>query len=248
MFLATANLCANFLLIKIIEVSKMRNLVFLSIFCLFTAGCGEFAYKRGASAKDFDASRKSCQSSGNEAAIEKCLEDNGWIVQKLDALGLPDSELFATASVSEDNRNPTPASTTEASTSEASISQTVAETTPETINLSQSKHEKAAPKAETSQTEVVSKPSDVAKDSTASPQTKAETLKRQIVNSANPYEKYKINSWWKMGGGRDALELSMETCTKRLGDTHLPDRKNQIFTRAFAACMYENGWRGLREK
>lgn len=225
----------------------MRKLVCLSLYCLVASGCGEFAYKRGASAKDFDAIKKTCQSAGDEAAIEKCLADNGWVVQKLDALGLPDSELFATASVSEDNRNPTPASTIDTSTSEVSISQ-ASETTPETIDSSQSKLEQAAPKAETSQTEVVSKPSAAAKDSTTSPQTKAETLKKQIVNSANPYEKYKINSWWKMGGGRDALELSMETCTKRLGDTHVPDRKNQIFTRAFAACMYENGWRGLREK
>lgn len=221
----------------------MRKLVCLSLFCLLVSGCGEFAYKRGATAKDFDATKKTCQSAGDEAAIEKCLADNGWLVQKLDALGLPDSELFATASVSEDNRNPTPAST-----NEASISQTAAETTPETIDLSQSKLEQAAPKTETFQTEVVSKPSAVAKDSTTSPQTKAESPKKQIVKSANPFEKYKINSWWKMGGGRDALEISMETCSKRLGDAHLPDRKNQIFTRAFAACMYENGWRGLREK
>lgn len=221
----------------------MRKLVCLSFCCLVASGCGEFAYKRGASAKDFDATKKTCQSAGDEAAIEKCLADNGWVVQKLDALGLPDSELFATASVSEDNRNPTPASTNETSTS-----QTAVETTPDTINLSESKLEQAEPKAETSQNEAVSKPSAVAKDSAISAQTKTESPKKQIVNSANPYEKYKINSWWKMGGGRDALELSMETCTKRLGDTHVPDRKNQVFTRAFAACMYENGWRGLREK
>lgn len=221
----------------------MRKLVCLSLFFLLASGCGEFAYKRGASAKDFDATKKTCQSAGDEAAIEKCLSDNGWVVQKLDALGLPDSELFATASVSEDNRNPTPATI-----NEASNTQTSAETTPDTLDLSQSKPEEATAKAETSLTEVVSEPSVAAKDSPVSKQTKMETPKKQSTSAVNPYEKYKINSWWKMGGGRDALELSMETCTKRLGDTHVPDRKNQIFTRAFAACMYENGWRGLREK
>lgn len=211
----------------------MRKLVCLSLFCLVASGCGEFAYKRGASAKDFDATKKTCQGAGDEAAIEKCLEDNGWVVQKLDALGLPDSELFATASVSEDNRNPTPASPSESTTS-----QTAAVTT-ESVNtvINQTMHEQA---------ESFSNSSNVAKDSTASSQTKADSPKKQTVSSVNPHEKYKINSWWKMGGGRDALDLSMETCSKRLGDAHVPDRKNQIFTRAFAACMYENGWRGLR--
>lgn len=222
----------------------MRNLVCMSLSFLLVTACGEFAYKRGASAKDYDATKKTCQSAGDETAIEKCLVDNGWVVQKLDALGLPDSELFATASVSEDNRNPTSATTNEASTSQAA-----AEKTSVSMDLNQSKPEEGANEAKLSQTEVDSKPSVVAKDSPDSKQTKImESHKKQSASAINPYEKYKINSWWKMGGGREALELGMETCTKRLGDTHLPDRKNQIFTRAFAACMYENGWRGLREK
>ena len=84
----------------------MRNTICLCLILMLTTSCGELAYKRGASAKDLEATKKTCQSAGNEAAIEKCLEDNGWAVQKLDALGLPDSELFATASVSSDNRMP----------------------------------------------------------------------------------------------------------------------------------------------
>ena len=63
-------------------------------------GCGELAYKRGASAQDLEATRKTCQSAGAEKAIEKCLEDNGWAVTRLD-----DVDLFATASASADNRN-----------------------------------------------------------------------------------------------------------------------------------------------
>jgi uncharacterized protein YceK len=200
----------------------MRNIFCLGLILLVTQGCGEFAYKRGASAKDLEATKKTCQSAGNESAIEKCLEDNGWVVQKLDALGLPDSELFATASVSPDNRNPAQ------STVEKEEISKLETTSNETLANSDS-----ATKATETNDKVANKP--VKKEASAAP-------------TVNAFEKYKINSWWKMGGGRDALELSITACSEKLGDAHIPDRKTQTFTRAFAACMYENGWRGLREK
>ncbi len=200
----------------------MRNIICLGLILLTTTNCGEFAYKRGASAKDLEATKKTCQNAGNEAAIEKCLEDNGWVVQKLDALGLPDSELFATASVSSDNRMPN-------------------QTTNETEIVS---------KTENSRNEVLPKSENTTKTTEVSSKTETESIKKETTSapSINAFEKYKINSWWKMGGNRDALELSMTACSEKLGDAHLPDRKTQTFTRAFAACMYEKGWRGLREK
>jgi hypothetical protein len=203
----------------------MRNIICLGLIALASASCGEFAYKRGASAKDFDATKKTCQSAGKEAAIEKCLEDNGWVVQKLDAIGLPDSELFATASVSSDNRMPN-----------------------QTTN-----EKEVASKAEASNDNVLAKSEHAAKDTEISPETSTNSDKKEAIPTppaqpVNAFEKYKINSWWKMGGNRDALELSMTACSEKLGEAHLPDRKTQTFTRAFAACMYENGWRGLREK
>lgn len=217
----------------------MRNIVFLSLFCFFTTSCGEFAYKQGASAKDFDNTKKTCQSAGNETAIEKCLKDNGWVVQKLDTLGLPDSELFATASVSEDNRNPYKTSPTEKSDSQNEVIQSEAK---------QKSSDKEIIKAKEPQDEPSKKSEATLKDTPTNPKVAAENPKQEAPPAISPFEKYKINSWWKMGGSRDALELSISTCTKRLGDAHQPDRKNQIFTRAFVACMYENGWRGLREK
>jgi uncharacterized protein YceK len=228
----------------------MKNIICMFVATLFTTGCGELAYKRGASAKDFDTSKKSCQSTGNEAAIEKCLEDNGWVVQKLDALGLPDSELFATANVSDDNRNPYQTLPIEAAPIEKAPAQpntTQTEATPS--ETKQIIDEKAIiVNTKPAQTESVKKSDSVAKEVPINAKVAADTPKKEAPTAKNPFEKYKINSWWKMGGGRDALELSMATCSKKLGDAHQPDRKNQIFTRAFAACMYENGWRGLREK
>lgn len=200
----------------------MKNIICLSLILVVTTSCGEFAYKRGASAKDLEATKKTCQKAGNEAAIEKCLEDNGWVVQKLDALGLPDSELFATASASSDNRMP---------------NQTVTENV--TVSKSEAASNEVLPKSQNSA---------VGDETSAIEATKS--IKKEVASSptVNAFEKYKINSWWKMGGSRDALELSMAACSEKLDMAHQPDRKTQTFTRGFAACMYEKGWRGLREK
>lgn len=231
----------------------MRTIICFIIF-IFISGCGEFAYKRGASAKDFDATKKTCQSAGNEAAIEKCLENNGWVVQKLDALGLPDSELFATASVNEDNRQTSQKESNQAIADQGEVTQSPTgqlETSPtEAISTTSrtSNIDEMAAKTKPTQNEVSTRSDEAKPVKKMSPNVVANTTKKESIPAINPFEKYKINSWWKMGGGRDALELSMSTCTKKLGDAHMPDRKNQIFTRAYAACMYENGWRGLREK
>ena len=203
----------------------MRNIICLGLILLAITSCGEFAYKRGASAKDLEATKKTCQSAGNEGAINKCLEDNGWVVQKLDALGLPDSELFATASVSSDNRMP---------------NQAVSE-------------KEAFSKSETASDETLNKSEHDTKTAEMSPKTGTESIKKEAIPTSlappvNAFEKYKINSWWKMGSNANALDLSMAACSAKLAAEHQPDRKNQTFTRGFAACMYENGWRGLREK
>lgn len=201
----------------------MKNIIILVLALILTTSCGELAFKRGASAKDLDATKKTCQNAGNESSVKKCLEDNGWMVQKLDALGLPDSELFATASVSADNRMPNQANVE----SKANIeSKTSAENKASTQSEVADKTEESTLKAPT------------------------ESIKKEVatISTVNAFERYKINSWWKMGGSPNALDLSMAACTEKLDAAHQPDRKTQTFTRAFAACMYEKGWRGLREK
>src|SRR5450830_319875 len=67
--------------------------------CLLSA-CGEFAYKRGASASDLQAARKACAEQGDSPVImEQCLTDQGWTVKPLDKM----NPLLATAGIS-DNR------------------------------------------------------------------------------------------------------------------------------------------------
>lgn len=49
------------------------------------SGCGELSYKRGASPNELEKTKQTCQTNSNYKVIEKCLEDNGWTLQKLGA-------------------------------------------------------------------------------------------------------------------------------------------------------------------
>lgn len=63
----------------------MKKLTLLWLTTLLISGCGEFSYKRGASVRDLENTKKTCQSS-SEQAMEKCLNAHGWVVKKLDTL------------------------------------------------------------------------------------------------------------------------------------------------------------------
>lgn len=52
---------------------------------LLLSACGELAYKRGATANDLTATKKSCASiDPTKEAVQKCMADKGWSVQNLD--------------------------------------------------------------------------------------------------------------------------------------------------------------------
>ena len=177
----------------------MKKMTLVTLIMLLTSGCGEFAYKRGASAKDFDTAKKTCQNAGGDsAAVEKCLDDNGWFVQKLDAIGMPDTELFATTSVTPNN--------------EQTISKNTDKSSSSTLNEDQKANE-------------ITPPAPV-----------------------NNLETYKITSWWKMGAGQPALDADIKACSDELGEEHKPSLISQTYTRGFAICMRQKGWRGLKEK
>jgi hypothetical protein len=56
----------------------------LLLLAVLLSGCGELAYKRGASSSDLEAAKKSCREKGpDSAAVEKCMADHGWVVQSL---------------------------------------------------------------------------------------------------------------------------------------------------------------------
>ncbi|MBX9717133.1 MAG: hypothetical protein K2X42_11115, partial [Burkholderiaceae bacterium] len=80
----------------------MNKFICLALAAASISGCGEMAYKRGATPKDLELARKSCQSSGDEKAIDQCLRDNGWALQKFD-----DMDLFAVTSPTPESSSPT---------------------------------------------------------------------------------------------------------------------------------------------
>lgn len=73
----------------------------ISLFLLSTlvlAGCGEFSYKRGASAQELQETKRLCEASQNDQDVEMCLEKHGWHVHKFNK-----ESLFAIPSITENN-------------------------------------------------------------------------------------------------------------------------------------------------
>lgn len=57
----------------------------LLLLALLQNGCGEIAYKRGASAGDLDSSKKVCPAkSDDQPGYEKCMTAQGWQLENLD--------------------------------------------------------------------------------------------------------------------------------------------------------------------
>lgn len=185
---------------------------------LLVSGCGELSYKRGASTQDLEAAKKACQTAGNEKAVERCLEDQGWTVKKLE-----DIDLFATAGVSPDNRNPG------------------AFVTPEFVPVVPAK---PAPAASPAGGLAAPLPSAAAAAPVA--ERPVQTPAPPPAPTANPLDIYTISSWWKMGADREALAADTRDCVATLGPAHKPDDTTQRVTRGFVVCMHAKGWKALR--
>ena len=74
----------------------------LLLAALLLGGCGELAYKRGASTGDLESAKKTCHekgSKGNDAAYDKCMADSGWTVQNLGRMEPLDADPVIEASV-----------------------------------------------------------------------------------------------------------------------------------------------------
>lgn len=164
----------------------------LLLLCATLAGgCGELAYKRGASAGDLETAKAQCKSrGGNTAATEQCLKEMGWSIQSLSSLDALHSDPVIHASVIPSDRRI------------------------ENVGA----YPAAKPKA-----------SDV-----AAPQKAPDWL-----------DTFKISSWWKTGGGADALSSDTAACVAKLGAAHRPDAQTQRVTRGLLVCMKEKGWSGL---
>ena len=217
----------------------MKAIISLGLIIGLLTACGaEIAYKRGATGRDFQSEKAACQKATTEKALNQCLEDNGWAIQKLDGSTFSDEELFATASVTEDNR-------LTAQKEKAILLNTTENLESEVAKqeATQTK-EKLAPITEAESSDKSDATSDAVSAPSARPMSNAASKKPQ----PSIFDTYVIKSWWKMGGNANLLEQNMMECNQQLGDAHTPDKKTFTFTRGFAICMRQKGWRGLIEK
>ncbi|WP_047540455.1 hypothetical protein [Methylotenera versatilis] len=80
-------------------LTTRKNVWLMAITIALTA-CGEFSYKRGANVAQLENTRQTCQAKSSDVAIEKCMEDSGWTIQKLDSF-----EIFTETSVEDESQN-----------------------------------------------------------------------------------------------------------------------------------------------
>lgn len=82
------------------KTQSHRSVGILLLVTLLFSGCGEFAYKRGASASDLAAAKQTCGEKGADiAAIEQCMAARGWAVQNLNSMEPMDADPVVDASV-----------------------------------------------------------------------------------------------------------------------------------------------------
>lgn len=198
----------------------MKHIINVGLITALLTGCGaEIAYKRGATAEDLKAEKNACLKAADEKELEKCMEKNGWAIQKLDGSELTDDDLFATASVAKDNRM-----TSSNANGKGTIKTTEGLKAEEVTEAAEEGPEVSAVKGTASLDSPSSKP------------------------KPSLFDNYVIKSWWKMGAGADLLDKDMTECSEKLGHAHQPNKKTFTYTRGFAICMREKGWRGLIEK
>lgn len=203
------------------------------------SGCGaEIAYKQGATPRDLQAGKVACKAEGSKIALNQCLEDNGWVIQKLGDKWLSDDDLFAKAEVADGNGTRQTKETVKGFTTTESLKVETAETPTE---------ESHTPKpAEATKPEIKMATTNTGSKPTASDKTKLTPMATK--QKPNVLDTYVIKSWWKMGGSPRQLEQQMSECRDALGKAHQPNKKTFTFTRGFAICMREKGWRGLIER
>lgn len=64
---------------------RLLSITVGTILLVSLSACGEFSYKRGASARDLQQQKDSCQTADrSDAEIRQCMRNNGWIMVDMD--------------------------------------------------------------------------------------------------------------------------------------------------------------------
>ncbi|MBC7696829.1 MAG: hypothetical protein H7Z70_00530 [Bacteroidia bacterium] len=206
-------------------INNLKILLPLATLILLTS-CGELSYKRGASATDLEKTKLACQSKGSDVAIEKCLEENGWTIQKLDSM-----DMFAEISVTPDNRRGEESKVLAPSSVDGVKSDT---DVMQNNNLGNNNPA------------VTDKKSSVA-NSSEQPNNINVTPIKPKQTQFNPLDTFVVNSWWKTGVNGDAFRTDSNLCIAKLGEAHKPDAKTQTVTAGFVMCMHEQGWKAIKK-
>ena len=81
------------------QTRTLRNAGVVLLLAALSSGCGELAYKRGATSGDLESAKKTCREQGSAAAYEKCMAASGWTVQNLSQIEPLDADPVIEASV-----------------------------------------------------------------------------------------------------------------------------------------------------
>jgi hypothetical protein len=84
----------------------MRIFISTMAIAICLNACGEFSYKRGASVAQLENTRQACKAKHTDDDIEKCMEDNGWTIQKLDSFEIVTETSANTEEQSVEQANP----------------------------------------------------------------------------------------------------------------------------------------------
>jgi len=193
----------------------MKKIMLLMTTTTLLSACGgEFSYKSGASVRDLEQTKKACSTSGGEEAQLACIRAQGWTITKLD-----DMDLFAQATVTENQPHAKPESSQAANKPDNTLSVLSESKTQEAENVQQEQANNSAAGTTTNQ---------------------------KITPTVNENTIYEISSWWKFGASAEMMKADMNTCVASLGDAHKPNPVAQTYTRAFVVCMFQKGWKGLK--
>ena len=79
---------------KSVNNMKIKGLISILISLgVILSGCGEFSYKRGASADDFQHAKRNCeQSAASASEVDSCLKQQGWLVVSADKPLTPEKD------------------------------------------------------------------------------------------------------------------------------------------------------------
>lgn len=189
----------------------------LAISSLLLSACCDLSYKRGANSQDLDKDKMACAASIQSKKAATNTNENETNQAIKQCL---EARGWAVQNLAESDMLGSLLLTLLSPSKEAS-----AEVSAEKTNLTPAKKELSGD---------------------ASSSNKAEPAKSEEANN-DPYQVFKINSWWKSGSTAESLKTDINSCVSKLGKAHQPSNSLQQATRGLILYMQEQGWRAWRQ-